>query len=304
MTIAPAVTDDVRSRLEELGIDLDTVRRIPLNKIQPGRFQPRKHFEQAALEDLADSIRRTGQVETAIVNDLGDGTFELIAGERRWRACKIAERKTLRASVVQITDMKLLAELALLTNSDREPLTDQELLASCIRMREELGMSDDEIARANGRTVQWVSNLMALQRLHARLLPKLGIEGNGGFSRSVGIELIRLATAEQLRAMKELRKGSVGQKRARRIVDAMLADGATRHPDAQERTSLTEAFVTMVMGSVKTAQEAIRRLKTSARLEKIRRLEDPNAGNLRGEIENLLRETRELLEAVGTEPQS
>lgn len=284
--------------LETEGVELSDLRRIPLSLIVPGRFQPRRSFDEESLRELAADIQQHGQVEPGILNDRGDGTYELIAGERRYRALKLLGRKTFRAVVVSISDMKLIARLACASNNQREDLSDLDRLETCIALRYTHHFSDGEIAATMGKSVQWVSNTFTLVRLHGKLRPKLGSKQRGGISRSVALQLIRLEPKDQLVVLREARQGKFGEKRVKRLVDERLADGVvSAHPDAQDRRTPTEAFLTLVLGSLHTAEESVRRTYKGSRRKKLKGLEDQDAQRVRSAMEKI-RESLSALESV------
>jgi hypothetical protein len=156
-------------------------------------------------------------------------------------------------------------------------------------------MSETEIATVVGRSVQWVSNTLSLDRLHGKLRGLLGSSKPGGFSRSVGLQLIRVEPADQLKVLKVVRKGALGEKRTRRIVEQLLADGeVSSHASAQDRRTPTEAFLAMVLSNLRGSQEAVRMLTTHSRKKKFRGVDPTEAAKIRLG----LREIRELLDEV------
>ena len=285
--------------LEAEGVDLSRVRRIPLDKIGRGSFQPRRSFDMERLKELASDIQARGQVESGIVNDRGDGMFELIAGERRFRALQMTDRKTFRAAVVTITDPKLLVKLAMASNNNREDLNDLDLLETCLELRTKFEMSDGDIASSLQRSVQWVSNTFTLNRLHGKLRSKLGAKAVGGISRSVALQLVRLEPSDQLLVLKSIRKGDMGEKRARRLVDDMLADGSVRqHAAAQDRRTPTEAFMAVVQGSIATARESLTRVTRGSRRKKLESLDAQTATRLREQLKNVSDEIECILSVL------
>lgn len=284
--------------LESAGIDLTTIRRVPLAKIKSGRFQPRRSFDQAKLRELADDIEANGQVEPGILNDLGDGTYELIAGERRWRALKMTSYKTFRAVIVRLDDMKLIAKLACASNGKREDLNDLDLLETCLELKGRHGFSDDEIAASLGRSVQWVSNTFTLDRLHGKIRPHLGSTRRGGISRSVALQLIRVQSSDQLLLLKEARKGQLGEKRLRRLIDELVEeDRVTIHPDAQDRRTPTETFLKLVSSTLGSARDSVERSYKGSRRRKLGAVGPDDARRIRASIKEV-RDALESLESV------
>ena len=141
----------------------DEVREIEVDLIRPGQQQPRTTFDQAKLEELAQSIRTTGVIQPLLVRPLG-GLFELVAGERRWRAAQLAGLARVPAIVREIPDEKLL-ELALIENIQRAELNPVEEAKAYKRLIESLGLTQDEVAQRVGRDRTFVTNYLRVLRL-------------------------------------------------------------------------------------------------------------------------------------------
>ncbi len=140
------------------------LRRIPLDVIHPGRNQPRSVFNQEKLEELASSIRAQGVVQPIVVRSTGNGEFELIAGERRWRAAQLAEIDEIPALVRDVSDGVAIA-LSLIENIQREDLNPLEEATALRRLIDEFQMTHQEAADAVGRSRAAVSNLLRLLEL-------------------------------------------------------------------------------------------------------------------------------------------
>ena len=143
--------------------DNDEIREIQIDLIQPGRQQPRTTFNQAKLEELAQSIRTTGIIQPLLVRPSG-GLFELVAGERRWRAAQLAGLARIPAIVRDIPDDNLL-ELALIENIQREELNPVEEANAYKRLIESLGLTQDEVARRVGRDRTFITNYLRVLKL-------------------------------------------------------------------------------------------------------------------------------------------
>ena len=141
----------------------DEVREIEIDLIRPGHEQPRTTFDPAKLEELAQSIRTTGVIQPLLVRPVG-GLFELVAGERRWRAAQIAELTRVPAIVRNIPDEQLL-ELALIENIQRAELNPVEEANAYKRLIESLGLTQDEVARRVGRDRTFVTNYLRVLKL-------------------------------------------------------------------------------------------------------------------------------------------
>ena len=142
-------------------LDTGDLRELPVESITPNPHQPRTAMDQEGLDALADSLRERGVLQPILVRPLVDGRYELIAGERRWRAAQIAGRPTVPALVRQHDDAESL-ELALIENMAREDLNPIDQARACQALVDELGLTREEIGRRVGRSRVAVSNLMRL----------------------------------------------------------------------------------------------------------------------------------------------
>jgi ParB family chromosome partitioning protein len=142
----------------------DELRNLPLDIIRPGRYQPRSVFDEDKLAELADSIRAQGVVQPVVVRPVGENQFELIAGERRWRAAQIAGIDTIPAVVRDVPDDVSVA-MALIENIQREDLNPLEEATALRRLIDDFQMTHQAAADAVGRSRAAVSNLLRLLEL-------------------------------------------------------------------------------------------------------------------------------------------
>jgi len=142
----------------------EQLRNLPLDTIRPGRYQPRSVFDEEKLAELADSIRAQGVVQPVVVRPLGEGEFELIAGERRWRAAQLAEIDEIPAVVRDVPDEASIA-MALIENIQREDLNPLEEATALRRLIDDFQMTHQQAADAVGRSRAAVSNLLRLLEL-------------------------------------------------------------------------------------------------------------------------------------------
>ena len=159
---------------------------LPLQEIEPNLSQPRRYFDEAALDALADSLRERGVLQPVLVRSLQDGKHELIVGERRWRAAKIAGLETIPALVCPFDDEAAL-EAALIENMAREDLNPVEEARACATLIEEFGLSHRQIGARVGRTMSVVSNLVRLLNLPAEILELVEL---GELSRGHALALL------------------------------------------------------------------------------------------------------------------
>ncbi|MDX1900433.1 MAG: ParB/RepB/Spo0J family partition protein [Gammaproteobacteria bacterium] len=139
---------------------------LPVDQIQRGKYQPRRDMDSAALEDLAASIRAQGVIQPIVVRPVAGGRYEIVAGERRWRASQLAGRKDVPAIVRIIPDEAAVA-IALIENIQRESLNPIEEAMALQRLLEEFGMTHQQVADAVGKSRASVTNLLRLLTLAA-----------------------------------------------------------------------------------------------------------------------------------------
>jgi ParB family chromosome partitioning protein len=142
----------------------EELRQVPVDLIEPNPHQPRRVFDDEALAGLADSIRQSGVLQPVLVRPLLGGRYELVAGERRWRAAKLAELDLVPAVVRQHDDAVSL-EVALIENMVREDLNPVEEARACAALVDELGLTREDVGLRVGRSRVAVSNLIRLLEL-------------------------------------------------------------------------------------------------------------------------------------------
>lgn len=147
---------------------VETVRRIPVELISPNPHQPREHFDHDALDDLVNSIKEHGILQPLVVSPLPDGRYELIAGERRLRASKIAELPDVPAIVRTVSEQQKF-ELAIIENVQRQDLNPIEEARAYIRLRDEFNLTQDEIGERVGKSRPQVGNIIRLLQLEPEI---------------------------------------------------------------------------------------------------------------------------------------
>jgi ParB family chromosome partitioning protein len=140
------------------------LRTLEVGMLQPGKYQPRTRMDPGSLEELAESIRSQGIMQPILVREVGRGRFEIIAGERRWRAAQIAGLTEVPALVREIADEAALA-MSLIENIQRENLNPLEEAAGVQRLIDEFGMTHEQAATAIGRSRSATTNLLRLLQL-------------------------------------------------------------------------------------------------------------------------------------------
>ena len=163
------------------------LRELPLDAIAPNRDQPRKRFDAAALERLADSMRERGVLQPVLVRPLGGERFELIAGERRWRAAQLAGLTAIPAYVRADTDDAAALELALIENAAREDLTPVEEARTLSTLIDDLGLTQAALAKRIGRSRSDLANTLRLLDLPDDVLDLIA---DGRLSKGHGKSLL------------------------------------------------------------------------------------------------------------------
>jgi ParB family chromosome partitioning protein len=220
--------DALLSGLDEAPPAADSLQMLATDRLRPGKYQPRTRMDAASLAELADSIREQGVMQPILVRPLEGGRFEIVAGERRWRAAQQAGLREVPALVRSVPDQSALA-LALIENIQREDLNPLEEAHGLQRLIDEFGLTHDAAARAVGRSRSAVSNLLRLTTLaapvqeylhsgalemgHARALLALPIERQGGAAVRVVNE--HLSVRETERLVHALQNPSTDRPRAR-----------------------------------------------------------------------------------------
>jgi ParB family chromosome partitioning protein len=215
----------IRSLLQSIDTDLKTTSgqlkpsvvehvtsssRIAVQDIEPNPKQPRRDFEETALQELAASIKTHDIIQPVTVSKLSNGKYRLIAGERRWRAAKLAGLKDIPAFIRQANDQQLL-ELALLENLQREDLNAMEVALSYKRMMDELEYTQEQVADRMGKDRSTVANVIRLLKLppDIQLAVRKGTLSMGHARALIALELVDA----QLIAYKEIVAKGLSAKR-------------------------------------------------------------------------------------------
>lgn len=146
------------------GAQSDTQHELAVDQLQPGKYQPRTRMDQDALKELAESIKTQGVIQPILVRSVADGKFEIIAGERRWRAARMAGLQAVPVVIRDIPDHQALA-VALIENIQREDLNPLEQAIGIQRLTNEFGLTHQSAAEALGRSRTAVTNLLRLLEL-------------------------------------------------------------------------------------------------------------------------------------------
>jgi ParB family chromosome partitioning protein len=229
---------------EREGSDDDELRELPVELIAPNPKQPRRRFDEESLQALAGSLGERGLLQPVLVRPRAGGTYELIVGERRWRAARMAGLQTIPAMVRPREDAEAL-ELALIENMAREDLSPIEQARACAALVDELGLTREEVGRRVGRSRVSVTNLVRLLDLPEEAIELLQegalSEGHGralllaedfGVRRSLARAALRegwsVRTAEDRARASNPGGGAAGDRRRRRSTPG------EPHPDQQQ----------------------------------------------------------------------
>ena len=210
----------------EAGPAEDQLRKLPLDQIQPGQYQPRTGMDPDRLEELADSIKAQGVVQPVVVRRLGSGKgYELIAGERRWRAAQKAGLHEIPAVIRDVPDEVTLA-MALIENIQRENLNPMEEAGALARLIDEFELTHEQVAANVGRSRTSVTNLLRLRELepkvrelvdarkldmgHARAL--LALSGNAQVDAARQVVNLDLSVRQTEALVKRLKSGGPDKK--------------------------------------------------------------------------------------------
>lgn len=165
--------------------DMVSTSTLNINEIIPNKEQPRKTFDQTALEELADSIRQHGVLQPLLVRPLPNGAYQLVAGERRWRASRLAELKEVPVIIKELTDTEAM-EIAIIENLQREDLNPIEEAEGLQTLIDKCGFTQEEVATSVGKSRPAITNALRLLKLpeNVREMTKKG-EISAGHARAL-----------------------------------------------------------------------------------------------------------------------
>lgn len=153
------------SNPEENPATQSELQKLPIEKLQPGKYQPRKDMSAEALDELSNSIKSQGIIQPIVVRPIGDNSYEIIAGERRWRAAQLAEIDLVPCLIKDVPDEAAVA-IALIENIQREDLNAMEEAIALQRLLTEFELTHQEVAEAVGKSRTTVTNLLRLNNLN------------------------------------------------------------------------------------------------------------------------------------------
>jgi len=196
----------------------DQLQTIAIDRLRPGKYQPRTRMDAESLAELAASIREQGIMQPILVRPVDGGRFEIVAGERRWRAAQQAGLRDIPALVKNVPDQSALA-VALIENIQREDLNPLEEAKGLQRLIDEFGLTHDMAAKAVGRSRSAVSNLL---RLNALAPPVQEYLLAGAIEMGHARALLALAIEQQSGAAARVVDGALSVRDTERLVHALL----------------------------------------------------------------------------------
>ena len=221
-----------------MNADAQTVTTLPIAEVESNSAQPRKYFDDAALAELAESIRLHGIIQPLTVRKLSSGYYQIIAGERRWRAARLAGLKEVPVVVMEADDRKA-AELAMIENLQREDLNPMEEALGYQALIQQYHMTQEEAAARVGKSRPAVANSLRLLELDPSVQQQV-VEGrlSAGHARA----LVPLSPALQVRAAGTILQGGLSVRQTETLAKRLAAEKkAKRSPAANQVNYAAEA---------------------------------------------------------------
>jgi ParB family chromosome partitioning protein len=197
----------------------DALTSLPISQLQPGKYQPRTRMDPASLNELAESIRAQGVIQSILVRHIGGDKYEILAGERRFRAAQIAGLTEVPVALRDVPDESALA-IALIENIQREDLNALEEAQGLKRLVDEFGMTHEKAAQAVGRSRSAATNLLRLLQLPQPVQDMLHA---GDLDMGHARALLPLDPARQLQAAQEIKSKSLSVRAAETLANNLLA---------------------------------------------------------------------------------
>ncbi|MGL5616367.1 MAG: nucleoid occlusion protein [Sarcina sp.] len=215
---------------------------VQLDKIIPNAYQPRKHFDNEALEELAMSIKQYGVIQPITIRRIGS-VFELVAGERRWRASRIAGIEKIPCSIVDITDTES-AEIALLENLQREDLNFIEEAEAYFNLINDHKFTQEQLAEKMGKKQSTIANKLRLLKLPIEIRKK-SLEGN--LTERHSRALLALPTEEmQIEIVNQVIEHNLNVKNTEELVNKMLLKIAGEDLEKDNKKKILGSFPTKI----------------------------------------------------------
>jgi ParB family chromosome partitioning protein len=204
---------------------------VALMQLRPGKYQPRTQMDPGAIAELAESIKAQGVIQPILARPLGDGHFEIIAGERRWRAARLAGLDSIPVLVREVRD-DLALGMALIENIQREDLNPIEEAAGIQRLIDEFGMTHEAAAAAVGRSRSGVTNLLRLLSL-AKPVQDMVLQGK--LDMGHGRALLGLSGAKQIEFANRIAAKNLSVRQAEHLVGRELSTAKSHKSTPRDR---------------------------------------------------------------------
>ena len=212
--------------VEAVASEHNVLRNLPVEFIQPGKYQPRQDMRPESLEELANSIRAQGVMQPIVVRPISSSKYEIVAGERRWRASQMAGLDTIPVIIKQVPDEAAVA-MALIENIQRENLNPIEEAMALQRLIDEFDLTQQEVADAVGKSRTTVTNLLRLMSLTPDVMKSLE---HGDLEMGHARALLSLSNEKQVEAAKQVVGKDLSVRQTEALVRRMLAEKTKTSP--------------------------------------------------------------------------
>jgi ParB family chromosome partitioning protein len=244
---------------------MQELRELPVEMIEPNVSQPRRHFDEEALQGLAGSLRERGVLQPVLVRPLREGSYELVAGERRWRAAQLAGLNTIPALISTYDDLEAL-EAGLVENMARQDLNPVEEARACMTLFKEFGLTHQQIGDRVGRPQNVVANLTRLLQLSGEIL---GFLERGELRWGHGIALLQ---AKDLQERSRLARAAIAERWTVRTLEGRLRasnlevlesrrDRGEQPQDSEQARALDALNIARVWGDLLGAEVHVRPMR-------------------------------------------
>jgi len=226
--VATATTDNDEIKVK----DDRSLSALPIDLIQRGKYQPRRNFDQDKLQELADSIAAQGVIQPIVVRPIENGRYEIIAGERRWRASQLASLQEIPVVIHEVDDQAAMA-MALIENIQRDDLNPLEEATALDRLLHEFGLTHQQIAQAVGKSRAAVTNFLRLLELNEAVKKMLELRQiDMGHAKA----LLGLKDADQTKAAKQVVDAGLSVRETEKLVRRMQGIVDDKQPTKQKAT--------------------------------------------------------------------
>ena len=246
----------------------DVMRTLPVAQMQPGKYQPRRDMDPDKLQELSASIQAQGVIQPIVVRELAPGQYEIVAGERRWRASQLAGLSEVPVVLRELDDRTVIA-MALIENIQREDLNPLEEAQGLQRLIQEFGHTHEQAAQAVGRSRSAASNLLRLLNLAEPVQTMLMA---GDLDMGHARALLSLDRAVQITAANQIAAKSLSVREAEGLVKKLSEDASATAPKAAKAKSGDVLRVEEELADLLTASVEVRvkkRVKRQGRMEEV-----------------------------------